>query len=699
MASDLSVFNTKGHGSALKRQELPPRAALALDHMQRICASMFELTIAAGGAPSSFETEQLVFGACLSLIGEGGSWEVALFGDEAGCSGLAKVIFAMEGNQEPMPDEIVDAMGELINMVSGAVKTRLDQQEHERLTIGVPIFHTSRSDCEKYRTKVIPLVSQRLVSSQIEGVLYLVWSERTPIVLLQEARVCIDSPVDKLDLGSGLAVLHELGEIVADFTAKENVAAIALCQRLVTDIINECGKSSAKFVVQVIDALIEALTEDPLLPLQMPSGDALLPDGDDDESEPQSTVVRDAETLEMLGEFLGESQEGLEQCDQILLQIEQGQGSADSVAALFRQFHTIKGIASFHELSDVEHLAHSTENLLATVRDGKRAFEGAAVDLVFESTSLMSRQMLRIREAVEGSLSFPTSKLARVLREKIEALLRGEVVDTTGFGRSANPEEGGPPVDAVPKAAIKETVKVDIELLNEFDALLPKFDHILGLLVTTTERETADQQVREQIVELRRQTEFLSAKMRMVPLRGLFQKMTRMVRDLSKKTEKLARLVLEGEDTRVERNIAEKLNGPLVHMLRNAIDHGLECADDRRLTGKPLIGAIRLAARQEDDRIVIEIADDGKGLDSDAIWEKALSRGLIAGPERPADGVLFKLIFEAGFSTAAKVTAISGRGVGMDVVRREIETLGGIIDIDSVKGAGSRFRIKLPHAT
>jgi two-component system chemotaxis sensor kinase CheA len=183
----------------------------------------------------------------------------------------------------------------------------------------------------------------------------------------------------------------------------------------------------------------------------------------------------------------------------------------------------------------------------------------------------------------------------------------------------------------------------------------------------------------------------------MVPLRGLFQMMTRMARDLMKKTEKLAQIVIEGEDTRVGRNIAEKLNGPLVHMIRNSIDHGLESADERRLDGKPLIGSIRLAAHIVDDDLVIEIADDGKGLDADAILAKARSKGMVPQDVRPPNQELYLLIFESGFSTAAQVTAISGRGVGMDVVRREIEALNGRIEIKSRSGYGSTFRIILPR--
>lgn len=695
MAKEPTQGGARGAQGSSKRTELPPRAAFALEDMQRICAAMFELDISPSGHPTTFSPDNMDFGAYLSLIGESGSWEIALFGDDLGCSGLARVIYAMEGDQTPSPDEIVDAMGELVNMVSGAVKKRLDQQEHERLTIGVPMFHISHEDCEKYRTRVIPLISQRLESPKFAGGLYLVWSERTPVVLLREALSTIESPNDKLALGSGLAALHELWEIVSERTATENASAILVCQSMLTDLINDSGSPSIAYIGRVIEALIAVLSEDWLIPLQLPEWAPQQQEAGEDDDAPQTEVARDAELVEMVREFISESVDGLEKCDEILMQFEHGPVSSDGIAALFRQFHTIKGVSSFYELSDIEHLAHSTENLLAAARDGKRVFEGTAVDLVFEATSLMSRLIVKVRDAVDRNLSFPASKSARALREKIEAFLRGEVIETVA-SRLATPEENVATEETPGKALPTESVKVDVEHLIEFDVLISQFDVVLHQLANPPDPAAALLASYDSLVELRRQAQSLSTRMRMVPLRALFQKMTRMVRDLSKKTEKLARLVLAGEDIRVERSIAEKLNAPLVHMLRNSIDHGLEDGEQRRAAGKALIGQIRLSAERRSDCIIIEIADDGKGLDAEAIWQKAIKKGLVDSSHRPSDSELYFLIFEAGFSTAAAVTAISGRGVGMDVVRREIEALHGRIDIESSKGKGCLFRITLP---
>ena len=189
--------------------------------------------------------------------------------------------------------------------------------------------------------------------------------------------------------------------------------------------------------------------------------------------------------------------------------------------------------------------------------------------------------------------------------------------------------------------------------------------------------------------------------MQMVSLATLFQKMTRMVRDLSKKTGKLARLTLAGEDTMVARKMMEKLGDPLVHMIRNAVDHGVEESEVRKAKDKPPLGTIQLSACCEEldgqKNVVIELADDGNGLNVEKLIEKAVSKGILEADAQLADEEAYLLIFAPGFSTAAEVTAISGRGVGMDVVRKNIEGLGGSIRITSIYGQGSTFRITIPE--
>ena len=184
--------------------------------------------------------------------------------------------------------------------------------------------------------------------------------------------------------------------------------------------------------------------------------------------------------------------------------------------------------------------------------------------------------------------------------------------------------------------------------------------------------------------------------LRMVPIRATFQKMHRLVRDLSIKVGKQIELVTEGEDTELDRTIVDELSDPLVHMIRNSVDHGIEKPDVRAQHGKPAQGTVFLKAFHQGGNIVIEIRDDGAGLDRDRIRAKAIEQGLLKADENPPESELFNFILAAGFSTAEKVTDISGRGVGMDVVRRNIEKLRGKIEIRSKHGEGSTFSIFLP---
>jgi two-component system chemotaxis sensor kinase CheA len=210
---------------------------------------------------------------------------------------------------------------------------------------------------------------------------------------------------------------------------------------------------------------------------------------------------------------------------------------------------------------------------------------------------------------------------------------------------------------------------------------------------------TQNQQLMRNLAQLRRITNELqrtAMSLRMVPIRGTFQKMTRLVRDLSTKAGKMVELQISGADTELDRSIIEEINSPLVHMIRNAVDHGLETPEVRTTKGKPAKGTIWLRAFHQGGNVVIEIADDGAGLDRQRILSKGIERGLVQEGQQLAERDIFGLIFQPGFSTAQQVTEISGRGVGMDVVRRNINRLHGKIEIESKQGKGSTFSIFLP---
>jgi len=193
-----------------------------------------------------------------------------------------------------------------------------------------------------------------------------------------------------------------------------------------------------------------------------------------------------------------------------------------------------------------------------------------------------------------------------------------------------------------------------------------------------------------------RELQDMSMSLRMVPLKATFSKMTRLVRDVSRKTGKQVHLITEGEETEIDRNLVDIINDPLVHMIRNAVDHGIEPPDVRQQKGKNETGQVKLAAYHSAGNVVVEIQDDGKGLDRDVILKKAVQNEMISEGTTLSDREIFNLVFEPGFSTAAEVTDVSGRGVGMDVVRKNIESLRGQVEIHSVKGVGSTFKMGLP---
>ena len=184
--------------------------------------------------------------------------------------------------------------------------------------------------------------------------------------------------------------------------------------------------------------------------------------------------------------------------------------------------------------------------------------------------------------------------------------------------------------------------------------------------------------------------------MRMVPLKATFSKMARLVRDVSRKVGKNVNLVTEGEDTEIDRNMVDVINDPLMHMVRNSVDHGIEMPEVREKKGKPRAGTVKLAAYHAAGKVVVEIKDDGKGLSRNVILAKAKERGLVSDEASLSDREVFKMIFEAGFSTAETVTDVSGRGVGMDVVRKNIESLRGQVEIDSEAGKGAFSRWAFP---
>ncbi len=424
---------------------------------------------------------------------------------------------------------------------------------------------------------------------------------------------------------------------------------------------------------------------------------------DADGGDPAEPIVfENIEHDENMADFLSESREHIANAEGALLELEETPTDGELINTVFRAFHTIKGVAGFLHLDPIVRLAHSAEFLLDAARKQSITLTSATIDLILKSCD----QMSRLIEAIEGAPGPMRGELDGLIRQLDDAAAGKEPTAnnpapvSTPKKKSTSDSGGG---DAANRTRRRDqTVKVST---TRMDALVDMVGELViaqqMIVQDPTIQSINDQRVQRNLThtgKIIRDLQEVAMSLRMVTLKALFQKMSRLVRDVSNKAGKRIRLEIEGEDTELDRTVVEEISDPLVHMIRNACDHGIEPEDERVRAGKPPIGTLSLRAYHRGGSIVIEVADDGRGLDREKILKKAMERGLV-GDRDPADisdDEVHNMIFLPGFSTAEKVTDISGRGVGMDVVRRNIEALRGHVEIRSKKGEGSTFYMRLP---
>lgn len=465
-------------------------------------------------------------------------------------------------------------------------------------------------------------------------------------------------------------------------------------------------------------------------------------------------VERDPETIALLGDFIHEANDALGLADEVLLSA-QG-ATAENIHSLFRGFHTIKGVAGFLELPQIVAVAHATESVMDQCREGRLAFAGESVELVFRSTGLLRTMVEDVKAACESGLSFSPMAEAEVLVDRLKAFLAESQVAPAPEAPQAQPPAPEPtpaapaptpsapppsapapaptpsaplpsapasfaplpsappprvtappdepnPSSPAPRPSVggklRETVKVDLGRVDNMVEMIGELVIVEAMLTHSKELSAASLGLRNtlgQLEKISRDLQNAAMRMRTVPVHDVFQKMARLTRELSRKKGKDVVLVTQGDGTEMDRSMVEQLEDPLLHMVRNAIDHGIEAPDARVASGKPGQGVLTLSASHEGGSIVVELSDDGAGLNRERILAKAVERGLVANGTVLSDSEVFELIFEPGFSTAAQVTDVSGRGVGMDVVRRNIEKMRGRVSIDSTPGRGTTFRLILP---
>jgi len=422
---------------------------------------------------------------------------------------------------------------------------------------------------------------------------------------------------------------------------------------------------------------------------------------------------------DLLREFITESREHLDNIEQGVLVLENQPMDAETLNTIFRAFHTFKGGAGFLNLLPINKLAHVLESLLDLARQGQLAIDAPVIELILRGRDVLKQFLDEIEGQVSGSrpvvpILIPTATLKAEVQEVIDFVHSGAADAATPKPETPRPlpatnaespslSPSGDTPELAHEARISgpgAMVKVDTGKLDGLLDLVGEMviaQSIVGQNLSQLAGQ--DPQLARNAAQLSRITKELqrvSMSLRMMPIRGVFQKMARVVRDLGVKQQKKVQFLTSGEDTELDRGVVEELNDPLLHMIRNSMDHGIEPTERRAATGKPPVGTLHLRAYHQGGNIVVEIEDDGAGLNKERILQKAIERGLTTAATNHTDEEIFGFIFGAGFSTAEKVTDLSGRGVGLDVVRRNIERLRGRVDISSRPGQGTRFKITLP---
>jgi two-component system, chemotaxis family, sensor kinase CheA len=425
-------------------------------------------------------------------------------------------------------------------------------------------------------------------------------------------------------------------------------------------------------------------------------------------------------SAELIGIYLEDARGHLAALDQGLLRLEREGTSQEVVASLLGSLHTLKGNSGMMGFASIKDYVHRLEDVLDKVRDASVSLVPAAVDCLFAGASAL-------RDAIEraGQEGREVRDLGPE-RAELEALLAGRLP-----GKSAPPAAAATPARPAPRAPTPAAPAPEAPPPAGAPAPKPaeptparsnmvrvdstRLDHLLNLvgelIVYRTKLQQAGRGVPpplaaepavrdlleavQQLGAVSTQLQETIMDVRMLPIRNVFERFPRLVRDLARQQGKQIELILEGEETRVDKAIIDEIGEPLVHLIRNSVDHGIEGPAERLARGKAATGTILLSAAQESNQVVITIADDGAGIDAAEVRRKAMERG-VTDADRLSDREAIQLIFTEGFSTARAVTELSGRGVGLDVVVKRMERLNGFIEAETMPGAGTRFTMQLP---
>ncbi|HOO35180.1 MAG TPA: chemotaxis protein CheA [Smithella sp.] len=428
---------------------------------------------------------------------------------------------------------------------------------------------------------------------------------------------------------------------------------------------------------------------------------------------------------DLLNEFIIENMEWATMAESAILDWEQNPGNQELLNTIFRGFHTIKGTSAFVNLDCVKDLAHQVESVLAKVRDGEHVFTRSYANLALKSLDVIKSileqmkssgpgQQIELPRGYQGLLEslrnfVPDEQVQEMAIPAEESMVEPEAAapayTKTNRGKIAKKEGEASSEQSASSNKIREqmtesTVRVKVDRL---DKLLDTVGELViaqtmvgqDNLIVSGKYHELNKKI-SQAGKIVRELHDLSMFLRMVPLKGTFQKMVRLTRDLSLKHGKMVSCITEGDDIEIDRNMVDMVADPLIHLIRNAVDHGIEFPEERRRAGKSENGRIYLTAGHAEGSIMLTVWDDGRGMNRQTIVNKAIQKGLIDSAERMTDQEVWQMIFLPGFSTAEKVTEVSGRGVGMDVVKQAVEALRGRIEVQTTEGQGCTFIMRMP---
>jgi len=392
-----------------------------------------------------------------------------------------------------------------------------------------------------------------------------------------------------------------------------------------------------------------------------------------------------------INDYLADCREGFQAINKSLLALEKAPGQTEHLDEIFRHVHTLKSSSAMLEFSDVAELAHSCEDLMDRLRKNELTVTQDTIDVLFEITDKLEMMVKEHAEGRHGGAGF------KDIARKIEKMSSG----------APKPDEKS--ADSKPRKTSSlslekiHTVKVDMDLLdamfNIVGELIINKKRVDTIIAGSTSKElkTVLAAMDRMINELQ---ENVSAA-RLVPVGEIFQKFPRLVRDLAREAGREIELILEGSEIELDKSVLDTIGEPLLHLLRNAVDHGIETAESRQQQGKKRMGTIKLAASRMENHVSISVTDDGAGIEPKQLKEVFVRKGLIKPEEAESlqDSDILEMLFEPGVSSAEKVTEVSGRGVGLDVVRNSVKQLGGTVNIITDKGKGTNFTLRLPLTT